>query len=425
MAYLAEWQKRSVFFFFLFLLPTQLLPKDPEVNVEDLKTCIIPVAEIGRSNNKIEQNHGKILAQGLIQLTIPPSLSESRTDGFRELADPSPPFITDDGHVEIYGTGDFYIRYKNWEEFDRGGFYEIIPFPIKGCWDVRKYRLIHDDRKIEIIFIAGYAPTTWESRRLYIIRNGALSPIPIFGDPTTGWKGHSYGGNFFQSGTSDPNTIYLDRPFDLYFEMVEGDTSHITEEFRIPMNKDLKVKENAPAEKIFGIMKGSKPYPATQRTDGRGYLAEGGRPFEFTSAHHGSTVIVPLSTGDFFTDSYTTAVLVNRHKNGPFLAEEDGGDIKDYGHKIKNLFPFAGLGRPVIYLRPDGEYEMMLHGYNKSAFPARDWSTWKNGVDTSQFNRSLLKQKIHIEIDAAGKLDLRLLLNTPKPISHEPLVVAH
>ena len=171
---------------------------------------------------------GKTLSSGLNQLTGTDQVAKRLPD-YHELADPAPPFYNKDGSVDIYGSAPYVLHYANISEFEHGGTYHMkcmaLHYPNGQTsedpnlipWDTRRYHVREGADKFRDVLIAGSMtasqadglpswPTDNPTRRIFFYRFMQLGHWlrdvePIFGSVSTGWTGHSYGGNLFQDNT--------------------------------------------------------------------------------------------------------------------------------------------------------------------------------------------------------------------------------
>src|ERR1044072_3591919 len=110
---------------------------------------------------------GKEVSPGLIQLTGTFLGSLQTKFPIAELPDPAPPYVTEKGEVEIYGSADYFIRYPNWDQFLSGGCYEVVKLPLFGPtarpydqiythpWDIRKYRIEQNGQPNREVLLGG------------------------------------------------------------------------------------------------------------------------------------------------------------------------------------------------------------------------------------------------------------------------------
>jgi hypothetical protein len=329
-----------------------------------------------------------------------------------ELADPAPPFVTNQGEIEIYGTGDYFLRYSSWFEFLAGGKFKkfSVEFNKWHAWDLRKYRILNSGVFEKEIFLLGGIRHGREHvrRRIYLMMDDALHPISCITPETLGMKGHCYGGNFFQAGQKDPNTIDIARSFYFFYDEVTdvfGDHPVVTEIMRVKM-KSLTEAAEVPHAIIGASL---KLYPLMKRTiGGGGSLAEGPRPFEFRDVRTGRSIfIIGFSTGDFMTDSYTMAFAWSEKIDGEFIIlENPDGDLKDFGSLFKEAHSLSGFGRPVLFYTPDAHVEFLAHGYAKMLFPSHDFKRWSPKF--TEFRRFLFKGKVDIEFSPHSGLSIAL-----------------
>jgi|GEM_PF-5785803 len=365
---------------------------------------------------------GRELAPGLLQLT-------SGKPGMRELADPAPPYETSDGSIEIYGTGDSFLRYPSWKEFSRGGCYKTLKLdiyfrgknhqllPSDAPWDLRKFQLSAGGVKKEVLLGGAMSPgesrelPAWPddnpSRRIYIFRQGWEKPNawvrddkPMAGDTSTGWLGHSYGGNLFQAGQEKPQLIDGSRPVYFFYEKVS--TKGGPEKTGLYVTKS---NDGKPEELPVFI---DTRYPSSQRGNG-GTLAEGARPIE-VSIRGKKYFLLGFSSGDFPTDHYTINFLWSREPLGPYepLLTKDGKDLEDFGAAFKKELSLSWVGRPALFRKPGGGYELLFHGVFKSAQPENDYTKWPK-APLQSFVRQLFKTPVELALGTDGKPTLKVL----------------
>jgi hypothetical protein len=336
--------------------------------------------------------------------------------------------------VEIYGSSYYFIRYASWEEFQRGGRYQVVPLDlrlasghaIKGQyghpWDFRKYRLRQTGKpETEILIGGAMSPThgnpvaVWPddniTRRIFIFRRGARNassvgdgpwirdPEPIVGNVNSGWLGHSYGGNYLQEGNDDPNLILsgAGRTF-FFYERVSDDSQGPFKTELFARRMDPRSFRPLPNGELDVLRVGSPPYPATHRTIG-GYLLEGPRPIHVRLGGQ-DFYLVGYSSGDFCTDGYGMNFAWSRKIDGPYrpFLTDDGKDLRDFGRDLKAKYGLSWLGRPTIFRTPDGRHELMFHAVRKAILPDHDYTRWPDGTGYQlwEFFRVILKADLEI-----------------------------
>jgi ribose/xylose/arabinose/galactoside ABC-type transport system permease subunit len=402
-------------------------------------------AEAGKLKplNKIEcpagQQGGAMIAEGLYQMTGTHLKQGQTVHVISEIPDPAPPYVAADGSVEIFGSTQYLIRYKNWEQYAQGGCYEIVPLNLVSNtgfgyseiytqpWDLRKYRIERKNQKASELLIGGamtaskgrpipYWPEDNLNRRIFFFRLDSLNRwardlSAIIGEVADNWMGHSYGGNLIQENSSTPNTIQADGSgaIGFFFEKVSevrNGNPYKTEIFAVKM-KNFDLADPASEVKIFEI--GAKPYPATERV-GNGYLVEGPRPFQVNFGGK-AIYLVGFSSGDFPTDHYHINYMWSSQLMGPYKAvlTEDGQDLLDLGKSLKSKYGLSWVGRPSLYQTPDGGYEMLFHGVIKSILPENDYTRWPNRYQLWEFFRCIFKVRIQISEKPNGEPVIELL----------------
>jgi ribose/xylose/arabinose/galactoside ABC-type transport system permease subunit len=376
---------------------------------------------------------GAPLERGLYQLTGT-HLKVGDHDS-NDLPDPAPPYVNENGGVEIYGSARYFVRYDNWKEFERAGCYRVIqldlrhpnmegfPEPYTHPWDLRKYRIEESGkRSIEVILGGSMAPTEgrprprWPldniNRRIYFFRKNAngrwvRDEKPVVGRAENQWIGHSYGGNLLQVG-SPQNVIRVGGSNEVAFfmdQVTDGrdDKPYKTEIFAIPMS-DWQTPQISEMIKLFDVEKSN--YPSIKRTIG-GFLVEGPRPIEMTIEGQ-KFFVVAFSSGDFPTDYYTLNYMWSRSLYGPYepATVNDGSDLLDLGKELKEHFGLSWMGRPSIFQTPSGEFEMMFHAVRKDIRPDNDYTKWPK--DLLGFYRCLFKATLDARLDEQGRPVLQL-----------------
>lgn len=373
---------------------------------------------------------GRSLGQGFTQLTG--AQRKIGDEVYDSPADPSPPFTESDGRISVFGSSLLSIRYRTRDDFENAGCFERVavdlrqengaPYsaPDSEPWDLRKFHVIPAQGRAYDIIVGGAmsrvvpnASPLWPddnvSRRIFIYRESAdgswlRDPQPIVGRSDHHWLGHSYGGNFFQTGESDPNILDLRGPgaVAFFYDQVSDDSNDSpfkTEIFAARMTPELTAQSTAPIVAI-----NSPPFPSFRRTIG-GYLAEGPRPVEMKIG--GSTFfVVTFSTGDFPTDSYAMNYAWSRSLAGPYqlALNDDQTDLRDLGAGLKIAYHLSCMGRAAIFRSPRGGYEMLFHAADKTLFPAIDFSKWPS----DPFFRSIYKITVDAHVNARGEPVLTL-----------------
>jgi simple sugar transport system permease protein len=400
------------------------------------------------------QHPGAKIVDGLYQLTGTHLKVGQTVHTIPELPDPAPPYVTLDGAVEIYGSAQYFIRYKDWDEFDRGGCFEIVPMSIVGStglpyreiythpWDLRKFRIESKSKApFEVLLGGAMSPSqgratpTWPednlNRRIYFFRINDLREwvrdvLAVVGTISTGWLGHSYGGNLLQVDAPAANVIQTDAAGEMAFfyekvSEVKDNGPFKTEMFAVHMDS-FDHAEPSSEVKIFDL--GANPYPSTERVGnsaliersilsksvgpfreriGNGYLVEGPRPFQIRL--NGRRIfIVGFSSGDFPTNSYHLNFMWSSQLMGPYkpLLTEDKKDLKDFGEEIKRHYGLSWVGRPSLYQTPKGDYQMLFHGVVKSILPDNDYSHWPEAYQLWEFFRCLFKVDVQITEGVSG-----------------------
>lgn len=374
-------------------------------------------------------------------------LKSGNLGGGSDLPDPSPPFVNARGEVEIYGTADHFLRYANWKEFLTGGVAESVPLSLRDSagiriteqgqipWDLRKYLWRTPGHPDLEILVGGSMSAThgrrlpkWPddniTRRIFIFRKNnsgdwIRDPAPIVGDASSGWMGHSYGGNFFQLGQLNPDLIDTGLPNPVYFFY-----ERVTENAQAPSKTEIFARKLLPASarelfgpeiKILGV--GKPPFPSTHRTIG-GYLVEGPRPVEM-SIQGKLFFIIGFSSGDFCTDSYRMNYAWSKNVEGPYHPSLDHNqkDLIDFGSDLKSSLGLSWVGRPAIFLGKNGKYEVLFHAVLKSILPNHDYRRWPEpgGYDLGDFFRSTYKSSISTRLNEDGSPDIQLDLGRKLP----------
>lgn len=423
------------------------------------------------------QYPGAKIVEGLYQLTGTHLKVGQTVHEIAELPDPAPPYITADGKVEIYGSAQYFIRYKDWNEFNRGGCFEIVPMNIVGhtglpykdiythSWDIRKFRIETRGQAPQEVLLGGAMTPTkgrptpnWPednlNRRIYFFRLNDLREwmrdlVAVMGDVSTGWLGHSYGGNLIQVDAPAANVIQTDAPGEtaFFYEKVSEDRDngpYKTEMFAVRMNPFDKAIPNSEV-KIFDL--GPNPYPSTERVGnsamiertnaktlgaqpfsakppvegkpflsqaqmnspsrervGNGYLVEGPRPIQI-ELNGRRIFLVGFSSGDFPTNSYHLNFMWSTDLMGPYkpLLTEDKKDLKDFGQDIKAHYGLSWVGRPSLYKTPNGTYQMLFHGVVKHILPDNDYAHWPEAYQLWEFFRCIFKVDVQITEGANGE----------------------
>jgi hypothetical protein len=376
---------------------------------------------------------GRKLAAGFYQLTGTHLKVGQTQHRLAELPDPAPPYVNPRGEIEIYGSADYFIRYRSWSEFSRGGRYEIVPLDVRypngrpfreiytHPWDLRKVRIeMPSGRKQEMLLGGSMSPTggkpaaVWPddniNRRVFLFRENSAGQwirdaSPLFGSVTSGWLGHSYGGNFFQASVPSPSAIRPGNgdPVYLFYERVseEKNGPYRTEIFAREING---LNGNRPPGKEIKILSvtdsSGTPFPSTGRTIG-GYLVEGPRPIRMRIDGN-DFFIIGFSSGDFPTDSYTINYAWSKLPLGPYrpmlVATAGGGmDLLDLGRLIKMKHGLSWVGRPSFYRTPSGKYEMLFHGVFKNVLPDNDYTRWPVKYELWKFFRCLFKVELDVK----------------------------
>lgn len=423
---------------------------------------------------------GRKIDEGLFQMTGTKLKPGYKARPGEEMPDPAPPFVTKEGYVEIYGSSLEFIRYKNWKEFLSAGEYERIRIDLRSPngagfpgaythpWDLRRYRLAVPSNtgptKIEEIVLGGAmnpkAPNkhpVWPddnpSRRIYTFRaNGNPSDgktkwtrdvEPVAGSNTTGWYGHSYGGNFFQDTASDDSTIDTTSSDPVYFFFEQVDQSITNTPYRtqiysaktqfqlswVPVGAaemfdvlkkgfstvlDMKarlVPSTATPTLALGVTnpETGRPFPSTIRSVG-GYLVEGPRPVR-VEIQGRVFYIIGFSAGDFCTDGYTINYAWSRSIQGPYqpILNDTGTDFVDFGKRIRDAYGLSWMGRPVLYQLPGGSYEMMFHAVDKKIILNNDYTRWPTEHELSEFYRMLFRAPVELSLgpDLSPRIELK------------------
>jgi hypothetical protein len=379
---------------------------------------------------------GRVVTDGLLQLTglniIPNQMPE-----FSEMADPAPPFVNADGSVEIYGSGPYFLHYRNWFDFSHAGPYEMkcieLLYP-NGMttddpnvipWDIRKFHIqTATNTPYDLIIAGSMSPSkgraipVWPedniSRRLFFYRLTKVGAwirdlLPIILQDETTWIGHSYGGNLLQLNESAPGTIDLKRadPVYLFYEKVTASLKALTTT-EIFVRQMLDSEHPSGGEtKIIEIP--TIPVPATHRTIG-GDLIEGPRPIQIKL--EGRTYfIVGFSSNDFTTDFYTINYAWSPSIFGPYTVARtpDRSDFLDLGAELKSRFNLSWAGRPSFYKAVDGHYHMLFHAVEKRNYPGHDFKHWPKDEKLKYFFRAIFDARIHFVMNHGApeiKLDV-------------------
>ncbi|MES3038621.1 MAG: galactofuranose ABC transporter, permease protein YjfF, partial [Bdellovibrionota bacterium] len=199
------------------------------------------------------QLQGRKLEDGLFQITGTHLVVGQVLHSIDELPDPAPPYVSESGQVEIYGSAPYFIRFKDWNEFSEGGCFEVVALDLRNPnlatfsqkyshpWDLRKFRLEERNSRPREIIIGGAMSATggntapvWDkdniNRRIYFFHLDDMMRwvrdiMPIVGDVMSGWIGHSYGGNLIQEDM--PANVVRpeakDKPIGFFYERVSDD----------------------------------------------------------------------------------------------------------------------------------------------------------------------------------------------------------
>ena len=351
--------------------------------------------------------------------------------------------------VEIYGSAKYFIRYKDWNEFETGGCYEIVPLALYNPgyigfdgvydqpWDIRKFQTYNISGVRRDMIVAGamsplhgrVAPL-WPddniSRRIYFFRPDTTGrwlrdQDPIVGEPLDDWMNHSYGGNLIQVGSSAPGVIREDKPGEIavFYERVSnisGGTPFVTEIFAKKLTSLGNFVGNIPSVEVPILSVGDHPFPATKRTSG-GYLMEGPRPIELEI--EGQTFyIIAFSSGDFSTDSYTMNLAWSHQLLGPYkpILDKAGDDLRDFGHELKKSYDLSWVGRPSLFKNPSGQTEMLFHGVRKSILPDNNYTQWPFKYQLWEFFRCIFKINVELKLDANDEPVMKLTFPQPSAI---------
>lgn len=381
---------------------------------------------------------GRRLSEHIYQLTgthLKPGQTEHSV---QEIPDPAPPYLNEDGTVELYGSASYFIRYNDWQTYAQGGRFEVVQLslqnysgkPITGVythpWDLRKY-LVRQAGGTQHELIVGGAmsprgqnvmplwPDDNPNRRIFRFLNvnaqtWRREEQPIVGEVSMKWIGHSYGGNFFQPESNDLNTIDSENPVYFVYERVNDDRGNMPFRTEIYIQKLANVMQSTvhAGTKIIGV--GSPPLPSTHRSTS-GYLVEGPRPI-ILEAGGQKFFVIGFSSGDFCTDGYSINYAWSRNIMGPYTVARtaDGRDLLDLGRELKARYGLSWMGRPSFYRAPNGGYEVLFHAVDKTILPGNDYSKWPKGdpYQLWQFFRSVFKAKLDVTLSKAGEPVLRI-----------------
>jgi hypothetical protein len=384
---------------------------------------------------------GRQVDRGLYQLTGTEVQIGETQHLFPELPDPAPPYVTEAGQIEIFGSAPYYIRYPNWNEFLKGGCYERLTLNLQEPqglpysaeysqpWDLRKFKVKTSAFSANEIILGGAmsAPAgkpfpTWPddnyTRRVYVFRlDQALQWVrdwfPIIGqvlaDPSIGWIGHSYGGNLLQEQTPAGEIDFSSpQPIAFFYEKVtalmqngSATAPYKTELFATPI-RSLNQPPFSDGPEIPILSIGETPYPATKRTIG-GFLVEGPRPSQIQIEGQ-NFFIIAFSSGDFPTDSYTINYLWSHSLFGPYypFLNENKTDLLDWGEGLKRKYNLSWVGRATFFQTPSGSYQMLFHGVRKEILPENDYSEWPSRYNLWDFFRCIFKINVEWRLDAQG-----------------------
>jgi hypothetical protein len=222
---------------------------------------------------------------------------------------------------------------------------------------------------------------------------------PMAGDVSSGWLGHSYGGNLFQEGQKSPQLIDGAKPVYFFYEKVTTPNSPDKTGLFATRSSDGKPEELAIFENTL---------PAGRRGNG-GVLAEGPRPIE-VKIKGKKFFLIGFSSGDFPTDHYTINFLWSRELLGPYepLLSKDGKDLEDFGAGIKKEHGLSWVGRPALFRNPEGRYELLFHGVFKSSIPDNDYTKWPK-APLQSFVRAIFKAPVSLGVGRDGKPLLKIL----------------
>ncbi|HEX4925815.1 MAG TPA: hypothetical protein VFV50_17105 [Bdellovibrionales bacterium] len=382
---------------------------------------------------------GRKLSAHILQLTGTHLKPGQIQHTIQEIPDPAPPYLREDGSVELYGSAPYYIRYKDWATYKSGGRFEIVGLelqnysgkPITGTythpWDLRKYRLTGGGRVRGEVIVGGamsprgaHVTPVWPddnpNRRIFRFlpvgpHSWRREARPIVGTVSMSWLGHSYGGNFFQPESGDLNTVDLAKPVYFVYERVNDDRGNTPFKTEIYIQTLANVMQSTddPGVRVIGV--GERPWPATRRSIG-GYLVEGPRPAVIEAGGR-KFYVIGFSSGDFCTDGYSINYAWSRDIMGPYQVARtaDGRDLLDLGRELKAAYGLSWMGRPAFYRTPDGDYEVLFHAVDKRILPDNDYSKWPKGdpYQLWQFFRSVFKAKLAVTLSKAGEPELRIV----------------
>ena len=385
---------------------------------------------IAKANTQIchpGQGKGNRLDNGLYQMTGADIKPGQIVFENKELPDPAPPFINSLGQVEIFGSANHFIRYADWKSFSEGGCYDIIHLNLRSPknfpytetytmpWDIRKFRVNGPNDQSTEMLLGGamsasgdhdvpFWPDDNINRRIYIFRQNSIDSwirdlSPLSSPLSSGWVGHSYGGNLIQEDAElnviDPS---LKNKIALFYEKVSVEKMNFpvnTELFAMELDSSLNPVPGTET-KIFDV---SSNYLSLRRTIG-GLLAEGPRPVQVLIKGE-KFFLVGFSSGDFPSDQYTLNFLWSRSLMGPYqpILNSDRSDLLDFGIKIKNRYNLSWLGRPSLFKTPDGEFEILFHAVRKDVIPENDYSRWPTQYHLWDFHRSIFKAKVTLDLN--------------------------
>ncbi len=313
------------------------------------------------------------------------------------LGDPASPFIDHDGDLEIYGTGNEYLKYSSSETLTAAQSLILAAEPQvlkvhlaypggalinEGLIDETPWDLAVEQWPDENILYAGvmtptadhvhavFAEDNW-NRRVFAFRmkNGIWmrEPRPITYPETKSWIGHSYGHQFIKDENGQ-TWIFYERV------MEEKESKPwITGLFARKMLTPFRSSKNE--IKIFDPT--NLPYAALNRQFG-GKLVEGARPYR-VSINGKNKFVILFSSGDFPTNNYGINMAFSDQLLGPYQPALNGDetDLKDFGKPLRNSGDFAwGPSRASLFYNSEGSAFILFHAVRARLWPDFDFEHW-------------------------------------------------
>ncbi len=293
-----------------------------------------------------------------------------------KLADPAPPFENDQGGVELYGTGNFFLRYPSWKEFERGGCHEAVKLELyyrgknqellrlETPLDLRKFQLAAGRQRKDILIGGARASGDEASRRIFIFRQSWEKPGAWIRDEKPMTESRSHAGNLFQAGQKQPQRIEAGSPTYFFFEKETG---------------------------LFVTRTNAEGNPEELPVFTAAKVPEGPRPIEVELAGKKHFLIA-------FSSEETIHFLHSPEPIGPYqpILSADGKELEDFGASLRKDHGLSGVARPALFRNPEGGYELLFHGQTKDS------------------SRSLFKAPVALSVDKAGAPLIKILTRSPK-----------